>query len=64
MITLNETPLLNEPGITPTHKDFTNYNKIIEYKNIDIAILKYLEKSNLHYSFHLFHPIIIKYFKC
>jgi ubiquitin-conjugating enzyme E2 Z len=62
MITLNETPLLNEPGITTTHKDFTNYNKIIEYKNIDISILKYLEKSNLHYSFHLFHPIIIKYF--
>jgi len=62
MITLNETPLLNEPGITTTHKDFNNYNKIIEYKNIDISILKYLERSNLHYSFHLFHPVIIKQF--
>jgi len=41
-ITLNETPLLNEPGITIQHKDFKAYNQIIEYKNVEIAILKYL----------------------
>jgi ubiquitin-protein ligase len=62
-ITLNETPLLNEPGITIHHKDFNNYNKIIEYKNIEIAILKYLDKTNLPYSFYSFHPLLIDYFK-
>lgn len=36
-------PLLNEPGITKAHKDFVNYTKIIEYKNIDIAILKIIK---------------------
>ena len=35
---LNDTPLLNEPGVTNKHKDYNNYNKIIEYKNISIAI--------------------------
>jgi ubiquitin-conjugating enzyme E2 Z len=35
---LNETPLLNEPGIKKNHKDFDNYNKILEYKNIEVAI--------------------------
>jgi len=62
-ITLNETPLLNEPGITIQHKDFNSYNKIIEYKNIEIAILKYLDKSNIPYNFHQFYPVIIDYFK-
>jgi ubiquitin-protein ligase len=59
MITLNESPLLNEPGITTQHKDFNNYNQIIEYKNLEIGILKYLEKSNLPYNFHVFYPCIV-----
>jgi len=41
---LNDAPLLNEPGITTTHPDFANYTKIIEYKNIEIAILKMINK--------------------
>jgi hypothetical protein len=41
---LCEKPLLNEPGITTTHPDFANYTKIIEYKNIEIAILKMINK--------------------
>ena len=60
---LNETPLLNEPGITINHKDFNSYNEIIEYKNAEISILKYLDKTNLPYIFHSFYPIIINYFK-
>ena len=28
-------PLLNEPHITQTHRDFKNYNLSIEYKNIE-----------------------------
>ena len=60
---LNETPLLNEPGITIHHKDFNSYNEIVEYKNVEVAILKYLDKTNLPYIFHSFYPIIINYFK-
>jgi ubiquitin-protein ligase len=60
---LNEAPLLNEPGITINHKDFNSYNEIIEYKNIEISILKYLEKTNLPYIFHTFHTFIIENFK-
>jgi hypothetical protein len=60
---LNETPLLNEPGITISHKDFNSYNEIIEYKNIEVSILKYLEKANLPYMFHTFHNLIVDNFK-
>lgn len=60
---LNDTPLLNEPGITNNHNDFKEYNEIIEYKNVEISILKYLEKTNLPYCFHVFYPNLIQYFK-
>jgi len=40
---LNESPLLNEPGIKKTHKDYDTYNKIIEYKNIEVAICSMIQ---------------------
>ena len=60
---LNESPLLNEPGITNAHPDFNNYNEIIEYKNVEISVLKYLDKTNLSYPFQKFHPLLISSFK-
>lgn len=42
---LNDTPLLNEPGVTKLHKDYVPYNKIIEYVNIDFAICELLDRS-------------------
>ena len=39
---LDNKPLLNEPGIKETNKSFIPYNKIIEYKNLEIAICDYL----------------------
>lgn len=36
---LNDAPLLNEPGVKKTNKDYENYNKVIAYKNIEVAIL-------------------------
>jgi len=42
---LRKNPLLNEPGIRKEHHDFKKYNKIILYKNIDIAILQILQKK-------------------
>ncbi len=38
-------PLLNEPGIGKKHKDFSNYTQIIEYKNIEIALLNMIQKK-------------------
>jgi hypothetical protein len=59
---LNDTPLLNEPGITTQHKDFESYNELLEYKNIEISILKYLEKTNLNYNFHIFYKNMVEHF--
>ena len=47
---LHNKPLLNEPGIKESNKSFIPYNKIITYKNLEIAILKnitndYIEKT-------------------
>ena len=36
---LHNEPLLNEPGIKKTHRDFKEYNSIIQYKNYEVAIL-------------------------
>lgn len=53
-------PLLNEPGVTKSHADFINYTKIIEYKNVDIAILKMMNKTVGVYpeKFGFFYPIM------
>ena len=42
LILFNNKPLLHEPGIIETHRDFIPYNKVIEYNNLDIAILDML----------------------
>ena len=40
---LNDEPLLNEPGITKSHRDYEAYNEIIRYKNIEVAIFGMLQ---------------------
>jgi hypothetical protein len=62
MTVLNDKPLLNEPGITIHHKDFESYNNLLEYKNVEISILKYLEKTNLNYNFHCFYKKMVEHF--
>ena len=42
--TLNNEPLLNEPGIKKSHPDFDNYQEIIKYKNMKVAIFDMLEQ--------------------
>ena len=57
-------PLLNEPGITMKHPDVSKYNKVIEFKNIDIAIIQMMKKnpSIFPVDFEGFYPIMREYF--
>lgn len=58
---LHNEPLLNEPGIRKTHRDFKHYNSIIQYKNYEVAILGVLCGAVLPNNFVGFSPIIKKY---
>ena len=62
---LCDKPLLNEPGITEKHKDFKRYTSIIEFKNIEIAILNMLNKKEGYYlnKFDRFYPHMKEYFE-
>jgi hypothetical protein len=52
---------LNEPGITNTHSDFNNYNNIIEYANLDIAVCDIiLKKDYIHKPFFEYFNSYIK----
>ena len=62
---LNNTPLLHEPGITNTHRDFNNYNKIITFRNFEFAVMaqstpKYLSSKN-YYWIGLFRTHLLEY---
>lgn len=59
----NETPLLNEPGVTKSHQDFLNYNKIITYKNIQVAIFGMLCNVKIKHEFACFVDIMRKHFQ-
>jgi ubiquitin-conjugating enzyme E2 Z len=58
-------PLLNEPGITINHYDIDNYNEIIEYSNINIAVLDILNKKPDIYLpfFDIFYHIMIEHYR-
>jgi ubiquitin-conjugating enzyme E2 Z len=61
---LCKNPLLNEPGITIKNPDFNNYNKIIEYCNLDIAVCDIIMKKPGVYIdfFNIFYPYIKEIF--
>jgi ubiquitin-conjugating enzyme E2 Z len=53
-------PLLNEPGVEKTHNDMSNYNEIIEFANIDVAVCDIIEKKKSVFMpfFENFYPFI------
>lgn len=57
-------PLLNEPGVSRTHKDFATYSRIIEYKNIEIAYLHMINKDKRVFSpqFDVFYAYMKEHF--
>jgi len=59
---LNDAPLLNEPGIKNTHKDFDNYNKVIAYKNIEVAICDTIKGVERISNFSMFDTIMKQHF--
>lgn len=59
---LNNNPIENEPGLKSTHHDNTNYNNMIRYKNIEIAIIGIIRKEFLDNRFCIFYNIIINNF--
>lgn len=57
-------PLLNEPGVNTNHRDKDNYNEIIEYSNINIAVCDVVNKKSgvLLKQFTYFNDIIKQHF--
>jgi len=53
-------PLLNEPGVSKNHSDFHNYNEIIEFSNVNIAVCDIVSKKTGVYLpfFESFYPFI------
>ena len=60
---LNDAPLLNEPGVSKDHQDYEKYNKIITFKNIQVAIFGMLANAKIQEEFSCFIPIMQDYFK-
>jgi len=44
---MNEEPILNEPGVHRSHRDFAKYHEIVAYKNIDFCFLEMLSQKSL-----------------
>jgi ubiquitin-conjugating enzyme E2 Z len=61
---LCENPLLNEPGVTIKHHDMVNYNEIIEFANLNIAVCDIVNKKKGIYIefFDYFYPYIKEHF--
>lgn len=53
-------PLLNEPGVSKNHPDLKNYNEIIEYSNVSIAVCDIVRKKKGVYLpfFENFYPYV------
>jgi len=53
-------PLLNEPGVNKKHPDMKNYNEIIEYSNVSIAVCDIVRKKKGVYLpfFENFYPYV------
>ena len=59
---LNDTPFLNEPGVTKYHIDYDNYNSILKFKNIEVAIISMLTNEEIISQFPEFTQVMKKYF--
>ena len=58
-----ENPLINEPGIMTSHPECIKYKEIIEYKNVEVAIIRIINKKINCKEFDLFYDLYIEYVK-
>lgn len=56
-------PFTNEPHKTTSNPDCSKYDKIIQYKNIEVAIYKMLTKELLPKRFLMFYPIMVELYE-
>lgn len=59
-ILFTDNPLTHEPGITDKHHEIENYNKIIKYKNYEVAVYGILKNKGFIYD--LFSSFIKEHF--
>lgn len=59
---LNDTPFLNEPGLTKTHIDYDNYNSILKFKNMEVAIINMLTNEDIVLLFSDFTQVMYEHF--
>jgi len=57
-------PILNEPGINSSNRDFHAYNQIIDYANMDVAVCDIVCKKEgvYHDFFNVFYPFVKEHF--
>lgn len=60
---LNNTPFLNEPGVTEKHPHYDSYHKIIQYENINFSVLYFIKKDCFLRGFEPFYMIYTKHFR-
>lgn len=60
---LHNKPLLNEPGMKETSRSFIPYNKIITYKNLEIAIMKNIDNDKISLYNNIIQGLLIYYKK-
>ena len=56
---LHNKPLLNEPGVKETSPSFVPYNKIITFKNLEIAILRNVTKKSKNMYNNMINTLLI-----
>ena len=58
-------PLLNEPGVNKGHCDMNNYDEIIQFSNLNIAVCDIITKKNGVFLsfFEIFYPFIKENFQ-
>jgi ubiquitin-protein ligase len=59
---LCKNPLLNEPGVHENHPDINDYNEIITYKNIEVAISGIITRKYLPSQFEMFYSTMVDLF--
>lgn len=60
---LNESPLVNEPGVSSTSGDCQPYNKSVEYETINFAICDMITYKPFSKIFEMFNDVIISSLK-